>query len=145
MTREQTIEAEYARIAKLAVLMADSVPPLIGESENQINQAINDTPTQGSDPVIKSVSDTPRTDERIVILEDSQWVNAPFAKQLEDELNEANSEINLLNRKVVLLYERWEEQNKRIKLLQHAGNEILRDNQDMENVNRWWKAKEVTP
>ena len=145
MNIEQTIEAEYARIAKLAVLMADSVPPLIGESENQINQAINDTPTQGSDPVIKSVSDTPRTDERIVILEDSQWVNALFAKQLENELNEANSEINMLNRKVVLLYERLEEKNKRIKLLQHAGDEILRDNQDMENLNRWWKAKEVSP
>ena len=93
----------------------------------------------------ESANDTPRTDERIVILEDSQWVNAPFAKQLEDELNEANSEINMLNRKVVLLYERWEEQNKRIKFLQHAGDEILRDNQDMENVNRWWKAKEGTP
>ena len=145
MNIEQTIEAEYARIAKLAVLMADSVPPLIGESENQINQAINDTPTQGSDPVIKSVSDTPRTDERIVILEDSQWVNAPFAKQLEDELNAANSEINMINRKVVLLYERLEEKNKRIKLLQHAGDEMLRDNQDMENLNRWWKAKEVSP
>jgi|688.fasta_scaffold406540_2 predicted nucleic acid-binding Zn-ribbon protein len=91
------------------------------------------------------MSDTPRTDERIVILEDSQWVNAPFAKQLEDELNEANSEINMLNRKVVLLYERLEEKNKRIKLLQHAGDEMLRDNQDMENLNRWWKAKEVSP
>ena len=79
----------------------------------------------------ESENDTPRTDKRIVILEDSQWVNALFAKQLENELNEANSEINMLNRKVVLLYERLEEQNKRIKLLQHAGDEILRDNQDM--------------
>ena len=33
----------------------------------------------------------------------------------------------------------------RIKRLEEAGDEILRDNQDMANVNRWWKAKEAKP
>jgi hypothetical protein len=35
------------------------------------------------------------------------------------------------------------EMQERIKLLEEAGDEILRDNQDMANVNRWWRAKEA--
>ena len=31
----------------------------------------------------------------------------------------------------------------RIKRMEEAGDEILRDNQDMANVNRWWRAKEA--
>ena len=34
---------------------------------------------------------------------------------------------------------------RQIKRLEEAGDEILRDNQDMANVNRWWKAKEAKP
>lgn len=91
----------------------------------------------------EAASDTPRTDERIVILEDLPWVNALFSRQLEDELNEANSEINILNQKIVLLYERLDEKNQRIRLLRESGDELLRDNQDISNINRWRQAKEV--
>ena len=65
--------------------------------------------------------DTPRTDEAQF---GTGRVSVSFARQLERELNAANE---------------------RIKRLEDAGDEILRDNQDMENVNRWWKAKEVSP
>lgn len=33
----------------------------------------------------------------------------------------------------------------RIKRLEDAGDELLRDNDDMANINRWHKAKEVKP
>lgn len=33
--------------------------------------------------------------------------------------------------------------NDRIKRLEEAGDELLRDNDDMANINRWWKAKEA--
>jgi hypothetical protein len=42
------------------------------------------------------VSDTPRTDDRTVIIDGNQWVNAPFARQLERELNAANERISKL-------------------------------------------------
>ena len=31
----------------------------------------------------------------------------------------------------------------RIKRLEEAGDELLRDNDDMANINRWWRAKEA--
>ncbi len=42
------------------------------------------------------MSDTPRTDDRTVIIDGNQWVNAPFARQLERELNAANERISKL-------------------------------------------------
>ena len=33
----------------------------------------------------------------------------------------------------------------RIKRLEEAGDELLRDNDDMANINRWWKSKEAKP
>ena len=33
----------------------------------------------------------------------------------------------------------------RIKRLEEAGDELLRDNDDMANINRWHKAKEAKP
>jgi hypothetical protein len=47
-------------------------------------------------------------------------VDVAFARQLERELNAANE---------------------RIKRLEEAGDELLRDNEDMANINRWHKAK----
>ncbi len=41
----------------------------------------------------KMVGDTPRTDDRVVFIDGNPWVNAPFARGLERELNAANSEI----------------------------------------------------
>ena len=33
----------------------------------------------------------------------------------------------------------------RVKQLEEAGDELLRDNEDMANINRWHKAKEAKP
>ena len=35
--------------------------------------------------------------------------------------------------------------NAKIKRLEEAGDELLRDNDDMANINRWWRAKETKP
>jgi hypothetical protein len=35
--------------------------------------------------------------------------------------------------------------NQRIKRLEEAGHELLYDNDNMENINRWHKAKEAKP
>ena len=45
----------------------------------------------------------------------------------------------------VELRKQVKEQKARIKRLEEAGDEILRDNQDMANINRWWRAKEAKP
>jgi len=78
------------------------------------------------------VSDTPRTDEQIngkpctrfeILAGDSlrnASVPSEFAHTLERELNAANE---------------------RIKRLEEAGDELLYDNDDMANINRWHKAK----
>ena len=62
-------------------------------------------------------------------------------KRLEEELGEANAEINRLTQKVAQLYEGAEEQKRHIKLLEEAGHELLYDNDDMSNINRWHNAK----
>jgi hypothetical protein len=72
------------------------------------------------------VSDTPRTDDAEYLSYDSEppesleMVDVGFARQLERELNIAQE---------------------RIKRLEDAGDELLRDNEDMANINRWHKAK----
>jgi len=68
------------------------------------------------------VSDTPRTDAEAFLPHDSKYrvCDADFARQLERELNAAND---------------------RIKRLEEVGDELLRDNEDMANINRWHKAK----
>ena len=59
-------------------------------------------------------------------------------KQLEDELNELRSnESRLLNSNGEL--------ERRIDQLEETGDELLYDNDDMTNINRWLKAKEVKP
>ena len=68
------------------------------------------------------MSDTPRTDAEAFLPHDSKYrvCDADFARQLERELNAANE---------------------RIKRLEEVGDELLRDNDDMANINRWHKAK----
>lgn len=72
------------------------------------------------------MSYTPRTDAKRSGPEHfmGDWVDANFACQLERELNAANT---------------------KIKRLEEAGDELLRDNNDMVNINRWHKAKEDKP
>ena len=74
----------------------------------------------------KMISDTPRTDDAEYLSFDSEppqsleMVDVTFARTLERELNAASE---------------------RIKRLEEAGDELLRDNEDMANINRWHKAK----
>ena len=73
----------------------------------------------------KMISDTPRTDAhnwKDGDYDDPLHAFYDFAGQLERELNAAND---------------------RIKRLEEVGDELLRDNDDMANINRWLKAKEV--
>ena len=63
------------------------------------------------------MSDTPHTDDRIIVINRNLWVNASFSRQLERELNAANSKVERLNQKVAELYEGAEEQKKRIRQL----------------------------
>lgn len=48
----------------------------------------------------KMVSDTPRTTDRVVLIDGNPWVNAPFARGLERELNAANQRIKRLEKAV---------------------------------------------
>jgi phospholipase/lecithinase/hemolysin len=89
------------------------------------------------------VSDTPRTDDRTVIIDGNQWVNAPFARQLERELNAANVEIERLTAKVAQLYEGAEEQKQRIKRLEDAGDRMRLFCADPDDCFAWDKAKEA--
>lgn len=70
------------------------------------------------------MSDTPRTDEKDYYNDCIWGVNSSFARQLERELNAAND---------------------RIKRLEEAGDELMYDNDDMANINRWHKAKDSKP
>ena len=47
------------------------------------------------------MSDTPRTDDRAVIIDGNPWVNAPFARTLERELNAANQRIKRLEEQLM--------------------------------------------
>ena len=101
------------------------------------------------------MSDTPRTDNRTVIIDGNQWVNAPFARQLERELNAANVEIERLKKSNLQLREGAEEQKQRIKRLEEAGGALLwyfcpKNTGDIsflqsEAIKQWNKAKEDKP
>jgi outer membrane lipopolysaccharide assembly protein LptE/RlpB len=88
------------------------------------------------------VSDTPRTDNRTVIIDGNQWVNAPFARQLERELNAANVEIERLKKSNLQLREGAEEQKQRIKRLEEAGDAMEQWTSEYGPIYRWRKAKE---
>jgi hypothetical protein len=61
-----------------------------------------------------------------------------LCRRLERELNAANSII----RQQQLLDEENLRLKERIKRLEEAGDELMYDNDDMTNINRWHKAKE---
>ena len=67
---------------------------------------------------------------------------------LEEQLrNDAQSlrEVGWFNRAIMMDAAANEIQklNERIKRLEEAGNELMYDNDDMANINRWHKAKEA--
>ena len=69
---------------------------------------------------------------------------------LEEQLrNDAQSlrEVGWFNRAIMMdaAANEIQEMNERIKRLEEAGDELLRDNDDMANINRWHKAKEAKP
>lgn len=70
------------------------------------------------------MNDTPRTDSARHNENDPYMAIASECSKLERELNAAND---------------------RIKRLEDAGDELLRDNDDMANINRWLRAKEAKP
>jgi hypothetical protein len=60
-------------------------------------------------------------------------------KRLEEELIDAKGQWAALIADVVL----YEDRGERIKRLEEAGDELLRDNDDMANINRWHQTKEA--
>jgi hypothetical protein len=104
------------------------------------------------------MSDTPRTDEQIngkpctrfeVIAGDSlrnASVPSEFARQLERELNAANSEIERLRKANLQLREGAEEQKQRIKRLEEAGDALANtQTYDLLETVNWRKSKEAKP
>jgi hypothetical protein len=83
------------------------------------------------------------TNDRVVIFDGNPWVNAPFARSLERELNAATSEIERLTAKVAQLYEGAEEQKQRIKRLEEDGDEAICPIEYATRVRIWTKAKEA--
>ena len=75
--------------------------------------------------------DTPRTDDRVVSIDGNPWVNAPFARGLERELNAANQHI-----------QRLEEAGD---TMANAYRQICYDAYDDQQVDNWFKAKEAKP
>ena len=92
------------------------------------------------------MSDTPRTDAVDAKCDELELGDAIFYAifhfgKLERELNAANAII----RQQQLLDEENLRLQDRIKRLEAAGDELLRDNDDMANIRGWWRAKEAKP
>ena len=91
------------------------------------------------------MSDTPRTDR--VLKNCNGWHHVPIeiARELERELNAANVEIEEKRKDVVWLATEKAKLENYVMRLEEAGHELLYDNDNMENINRWHKAKEAKP
>ena len=90
----------------------------------------------------KMISDTPRMKAaQMAALEHMTGDVWRVGCDLERELNESNQII----RQQQLLDEENLRLQERIKRLEEAGDELLRDNDDIANINRWHKAKEAKP
>jgi hypothetical protein len=61
-----------------------------------------------------------------------------LCRRIERELNTANEMLRKLNIHALNLTDR-------IRRLEEAGDELLRDNDDMANIWGWWRAKEANP
>jgi len=71
-------------------------------------------------------------------------INDAFGKPMY-EADPTNAKYNSLQ---LQCYEQRKEINRlneRIKRLEEAGDELMYDNDDMANINRWHKAKEAKP
>jgi hypothetical protein len=78
--------------------------------------------------------------------------NAPrrFCGRLESGRNKTmkdptNSKYNSLQLQCYEQRKEIDRLNERIKRLEEAGDELMYDNDDMANINRWHKAKEAKP
>ena len=93
----------------------------------------------------KMVSDTPRTDAHSchdLDYDDPLHAFADFAKQLERELNAANSEIEEKHKDVVWLATEKAKLENYVMLLEDAGDELVGT---AEAMDAWRKAKEAKP
>ena len=95
----------------------------------------------------KMVSETPRTDKEAFFPPEAKYniCDADFARTLERELNAANVEIEEKRKDVVWLATEKAKLENYVMRLEEAGHELLYDNDNMENINRWHKAKEAKP
>ena len=64
---------------------------------------------------------------------------------IERQLNAANVEIEEKRKDVVWLATEKAKLENYVMRLEEAGHELLYDNDNMENINRWHKAKEAKP
>ena len=64
-------------------------------------------------------------------------------RRLERQLNAANVEIEEKRKDVVWLATEKAKLENYVMRLEEAGHELLYDNDNMENINRWHKAKEA--
>ncbi len=86
------------------------------------------------------MSDTPRMDLALRKAQEdcTESYLVTEGRQLERELNAANEMLRKLNIHALNLTDR-------IRRLEEAGDELMYDNDDMANINRWHKAKEAKP
>jgi chromosome segregation ATPase len=66
-------------------------------------------------------------------------------KRLEESLESANTLLQLVMCEQNHLRDVRNKANERIKRMEEAGDELLRDNDDMANINQWCKAKDSKP
>ena len=91
--------------------------------------------------VSKKVSDTPRMDASAHD-DGAIWQTGC---EIERELNAANDFNREIRERNEWLNDKIDAANDRIKRLEEAGHELLYDNDNMENINRWRKSKEAKP
>ena len=89
----------------------------------------------------KMVSDTPISDSTPHNVAELGML----CRKLKRELNTANAEIEEKRKDVVWLATEKAKLENYVMRLEEAGHELLYDNDNMENINRWHKAKEVKP
>jgi flagellar motility protein MotE (MotC chaperone) len=71
-------------------------------------------------------------------------INDAFGKPMY-EADPTNAKYNSLQLQCYEQRKEIDRLNERIKRLEEAGDELMYDNDDMANINRWHKAKEAKP
>jgi len=70
-------------------------------------------------------------------------------ESLQNSLREREKYVTELENRLRALWDKLEGERKhymeQIRRLEEAGNELMYDNDDMANINRWHKAKEAKP